>query len=187
MKSSQTPIAVFVSGEGTTLQALIDKQGAYRVALVVGNRPCNGLLRAERHGIPALLTRDWEEIDKALCREGVQLVVLAGYLAIVPERVCTKWEGRIINTHPSLLPKYGGKGMYGMRVHEAVVAAGETETGCTVHYVSAGVDTGEMIAQVRVAVRTDDTAETLAQRVQAQERMLLPEVVERLAGRSEAR
>ena len=111
---------------------------------------------------------------------GIELIVLAGYLSIIPETVCAQWAGKMINTHPSLLPKFGGKGMYGMRVHEAVLAAGEKESGCTVHYVSSAVDGGEVIAQVRVPVLIDDTPATVAARVQAAERQLLTEVVERL-------
>ena len=182
MHTSTTHIAVFVSGEGTTLQALIDRQADYKVALVVANRPCHGMERAARHGIPCLQTRDWEAIDDALHAHSIQLIVLAGFLAIVPEWICVKWQGKIINTHPSLLPKYGGKGMYGIHVQEAVLAAGETEAGCTIHYVAAGVDTGEAIAQAKVVVLADDTPDTLSKRIQAEERRLLPAVVARLAG-----
>ena len=182
MKTPITYIAVFVSGDGTTLQALLDGQEArhYQVALVVANRECGALGRAIKAGVPTLLSRDWEEITGRLQEVGIGLIVLAGYLAIIPEAVCEQWAGRMINTHPSLLPKFGGKGMYGMRVHEAVLAAGERETGCTVHYVSSAVDGGEVIAQARVPVRMDDTPATLAARVQAAERQLLPEVVERV-------
>ena len=182
MKTPITYIAVFVSGEGTTLQALLDGQeaGHYQVALVVANRECGALGRALRAGVPTLLSRDWEDIMGRLQEVGIGLIVLAGYLAIIPEAVCEQWAGRMINTHPSLLPKYGGKGMYGMRVHEAVIAAGEQETGCTVHYVSSAVDGGDIIAQTRVPVLIDDTPDTLAARVQAAERRLLPEVVDRL-------
>ena len=94
--------------------------------------------------------------------------------------MCEQWAGRLINTHPSLLPKFGGKGMYGLRVHEAVIAAGEKESGCTVHYVNTTVDGGDIIAQTRVPVLMDDTPATLAARVQAAERNLLPKVVEQL-------
>ena len=181
----QTPtahIAVFASGEGTTLQALLDGQEArhYRVSLVVANRACGALGRAAKAGVPTLLSCDWEEITGRLQEAGIGLIVLAGYLAIIPEAVCEQWAGRMINTHPSLLPKFGGKGMYGMRVHEAVVAAGERETGCTVHYVSSAVDGGAVIAQARVPVATGDSPTTVAARVQAAERQLLPKVVEQL-------
>ena len=182
MKTARVHIAVCVSGEGTTLQALLDAQQAnhYQVSLVVANRECGALARASKAGVPTLLSRDWEEITGRLREAGVGLIVLAGYLAIIPEAVCEQWAGRMINTHPSLLPKFGGKGMYGRRVHEAVIAAGERETGCTVHYVSSAVDGGDIIAQIRVPVLIDDTPDTLAAHVQAAERQLLPEVVDRL-------
>ena len=182
MSTTIAHIAVFVSGAGTTLQALLDRQQAshYRVSLVVANRECGALERASRAGVPTLLSRDWEDINRHLQAANVELIVLAGYLAIIPKEVYEQWAGRILNTHPSLLPKFGGKGMYGLRVHEAVIAAGEKESGCTVHYVSTTVDGGDVIAQTRVPVLMDDTPATLAARVQAAERNLLPKVVEQL-------
>ena len=172
-------IAVFASGTGTTLQTLIDSQDryGYRVALVITNRECMALDRAAKADIPTLQTKDWKMIDNALNKHEVQLVVLAGFLAIIPQWICEKWEKRIINIHPSLLPKHGGKGMYGIRVQEAVLAAGDKEAGCTVHYVSAEVDGGGIIAQEAIAVAADDTPESLAERVQQAEKALLPQVV----------
>ena len=172
-------IAVFASGTGTTLQILIDSQDryGYRVALVITNRECMALDRAAKADIPTLQTKDWKMIDNALNEHEVQLVVLAGFLAIIPQWICEKWEKRIINIHPSLLPKHGGKGMYGIRVQEAVLAAGNKEAGCTVHYVSAEVDGGGIIAQEAIAVAADDTPESLAERVQQAEKALLPQVV----------
>lgn len=172
-------IAVFASGTGTTLQTLIDKQAQYDycVALVVSNRECVALERAAKYEIPSLHTKDWEEIDKALANNNIQLIVLAGYLAIIPAWICQKWDKRIINIHPSLLPKFGGKGMYGIHVQEAVLAAGESEAGCTVHYVSAEVDGGSIIAQATVGIEPQDTAESLSLRVQQAEKVLLPKVV----------
>ena len=172
-------IAVFASGTGTTLQALIDNQQQYGycVSLVVTNRECQAQERAQAADIPALLSKDWCEIDKALTDHQIQLIVLAGYLAIIPEWICTKWAQRIINIHPSLLPRHGGKGMYGIRVQESVLAAGDTLAGCTVHYVSAEVDGGHIIAQATIDVLPNDTPETLSQRVQAQEKQLLPRTI----------
>ena len=172
-------IAVFASGTGTTLQALMDQQAAYgyHVALVVTNRECQAQERAQAADIPALLSKDWCAIDKALTDHQIQLIVLAGYLAIIPEWICTKWAQRIINIHPSLLPRHGGKGMYGIRVQEAVLASGDTLAGCTVHYVSAEVDGGHIIAQATIDVLPNDTPETLSQRVQAQEKQLLPRTI----------
>lgn len=179
MKHTPRHIAIFASGTGTTLQALIDNQTQhnYSVALVVTNRSCTALERAANHEIPSLQTQDWEEIDKSLTDNNIQLIVLAGFLAIIPAWICQKWEKRIINIHPSLLPKFGGKGMYGIRVHEAVLAAGEIEAGCTVHYVSAEIDGGSIIAQATVGVEPQDTAESLSLRVQQAEKTLLPKVV----------
>lgn len=175
-------IAVFASGTGTTLQALIDsqEQHGYHVALMVANRTCMALERAAIAHIPTLQTKDWEEIDQALEQHQVQLIVLAGFLAIIPQWICEKWAQRIINIHPSLLPKYGGKGMYGIHVQEALLAANDTIAGCTVHYVSTEVDGGNIIAQATVDVKDTDTADTLSMRVQAQEKELLPRVIEKL-------
>lgn len=172
-------IAVFASGTGTTLQTLIDSQDSYgyRVALVVVNRECMAADRAAKSNIPTLQTKDWEAINDSLRAHDIKLIVLAGFLAIIPHWICEKWEGKIINIHPSLLPKHGGKGMYGIRVQEAVLAAGDKEAGCTVHYVSAEVDGGRIIAQSIVGVESNDTPESLAQRVQQAEKQLLPQIV----------
>jgi phosphoribosylglycinamide formyltransferase-1 len=172
-------IAVFASGAGTTLQALMDNQARYHypISLVVTNRVCLAQERAEKAGITTLLSKDWQLIDQTLNQQHIQLIVLAGFLAILPQWFCEKWDKRIINVHPSLLPKFGGKGMYGMHVHEAVLAAGEQQSGCTVHYVSAEVDGGDIIAQSIVPVMPDDTPQTLAERVQQTEKTLLPQVI----------
>ena len=161
------------------MQTLIDSQDryGYRIAVVVANRECSAIARAEEAGIPTLQSKDWESIDNTLQENGVGLVVLAGFLAIIPHWICDKWDKCIINIHPSLLPKHGGKGMYGIRVQEAVLAAGDKEAGCTVHYVSAEVDGGSIIAQEIIAVEENDTPETLSQRVQQAEKPLLPRVI----------
>lgn len=175
-------IAVFASGNGTTLQTLIDSQEryGYHVALVVTNRECMALERANQAHIPTLLSKDWEAIDLTLTNNLIQQIVLAGFLSIIPQWICEKWAQRIINIHPSLLPRHGGKGMYGIRVQEAVLAAGDKEAGCTVHYVSAEVDGGGIIAQSIVAVESNDTPESLAKRVQQAEKELLPQIVGKL-------
>lgn len=172
-------LAVFASGTGTTLQTLMDcqEQYNYQVSLVVVNRVCLAQERAEQEGITTLLSKDWWEIDQTLTQHQIQLIALAGFLAIIPQWFCEKWDKKIINIHPSLLPKFGGKGMYGIRVHEAVLAAGEEQSGCTVHYVSAEVDGGTIIAQSSVPVMPVDTPEKLAQRVQQAEKNLLPQVI----------
>ena len=172
-------LAIFASGTGTTIQTLMDcqEQYNYQVSLVVVNRACLAQERAEKEGVKTLLSKDWEEIDQTLTQQHIQLIVLAGFLAIIPQWFCEKWDKKIINIHPSLLPKFGGKGMYGLRVHEAVLAAGEQQSGCTIHYVSAEVDGGTIIAQSIVDVLSNDTPETLAQRVQQAEKNLLPQVI----------
>ena len=181
-----TPVAVLVSGGGTNLQALIDelpKAGAARVARVVSNHAEAGaLVRARRAGIDAVVLsnpKDQTELLKAL--HEMALVVLAGYLQFVPKPVVATFRGRMINIHPALLPAFGGKGMYGLRVHEAVLASGATITGVTVHYVDGEYDHGPIIAQWPVPVRAGDTPETLAARVLKAEHVLLPRVVTALA------
>ena len=180
-------IAVFASGTGTTLQTLIEQQAqyGYQVSLVVANRACMALERAEKHGIPVLLSKDWDDIDQSLRQYDVKMIVLAGFLAIIPQWICATWDKRIINIHPSLLPKHGGKGMYGIHVQESVLASHDSIAGCTVHYVSAEVDGGAMIAQATVPVLAQDTPETLSLRVQQQEKILLPKVIGELAKVSE--
>lgn len=180
-------IAVFASGTGTTLQTLIEQQAqyGYQVSLVVANRACMAMERAEKHGIPVLLSKNWEEIDLLLRQYDVELIVLAGFLAIIPQWICAAWEKRIINVHPSLLPKHGGKGMYGIHVQESVLASKDTIAGCTVHYVSEEIDGGAILAQATVPVLAHDTPELLSLRVQQQEKILLPKVIGELAKISE--
>lgn len=183
-------VAVLVSGGGTNLQALIDALGGAptapaRISRVISNRPDAGALeRARRAGIPTTVLRDPQDPAELLAAIGdAQLVVLAGYLKLVPLAVVARFRQRMVNIHPALLPDFGGPGMYGRRVHEAVLASRATESGVTVHYVDEQYDRGPIVAQRRVPVRPDDTADTLAQRVLAVEHALLPEVVLELAQR----
>jgi formyltetrahydrofolate-dependent phosphoribosylglycinamide formyltransferase len=177
-------VAVCVSGGGSNLQALLDRlQGAApaRVVLVLSNRTdAGGLERARRAGIPAEVLSDPADASEWITRLGrrdVDQVVLAGYLKLVPPGVVQKYAGRIVNVHPALLPAFGGAGMYGKRVHEAVIASGAAESGPTVHLVDEVYDRGEILARRRVPVLPDDTPEQLAERVLAAEHALLPEVV----------
>jgi formyltetrahydrofolate-dependent phosphoribosylglycinamide formyltransferase len=177
---------VLVSGGGTNLQALLDAlhdSPLARVARVISNRPDAGALaRAGRAGVPTTVLRDPgdpAELQSALA--GAELVVLAGYLKLVHASVVARFRGRMINIHPALLPDFGGPGMYGRRVHEAVLASGAKESGVTVHFVDDAFDRGEIIAQERVPVRPNDTPETLAARVLEAEHRLLPKVVLQLA------
>ena len=170
-----------VSGSGTNLQALIDATADGRIegaeiALVLSSRAgAYALTRAERAGVPVAIVSKQDFPDEgtradailqALSEAQIDLIVMAGYMCILSPRVCGAYAGRMINIHPSLLPKYGGVGFYGLRVHEAVLAAGERESGATVHYVDdLGVDHGDIILQARVPVLPDDTPETLQARV----------------------
>ncbi|WP_314810927.1 phosphoribosylglycinamide formyltransferase [Fusobacterium pseudoperiodonticum] len=178
-------IAVLVSGSGSNLQSIIDnvENGNLNceITYVIADRECYGLQRAEKYGIETLLL-DRKIIDNKLANEIIDstlercktdYIVLAGYLSILTEKFIKKWDKRVINIHPSLLPKFGGKGMYGIKVHEAVIKAGEKESGCTVHFVTNEIDAGEIIANVKVPVLEDDTPETLQKRVLEQEHKLL--------------
>ena len=186
-------IAVLVSGGGSNLQSIIDniEQGNLNceISYVIADRECYGLERAEKHGIKnVLLDRKVlkeklsDEISSVLENddEKTDYIVLAGYLSILSPEFIKKWSRKIINIHPSLLPKFGGKGMYGMNVHRAVIEAKETESGCTIHFVDTGVDTGEIILQIKVPVLNDDTPEVLQKRVLEKEHVLLIEGVKKL-------
>ena len=182
-------VAVLASGGGTNLQALLDAlhdSPLARVARVVSNRPDAGALeRARRAGVPATVLRDPADPSELLAAlADADLTVLAGYLKLVPPAVVARFRWRMINIHPALLPAFGGPGMYGRRVHEAVLASGAAESGATVHYVDEQFDRGPIIAQARVPVRPDDTPDTLAARVLDAEHALLPRVVLELARRA---
>ena len=177
-------VAVLASGGGTNLQALLDacrEPAPARVAVVISNNAAAGALeRARRAGVPAVVLqdhRDAEEILSVLGEHRAELVVLAGYLKLVPTAVVAAYRDRLINIHPALLPSFGGKGMYGHRVHEAVLASGATVSGPTIHLVTAEYDRGPIVAQWPVPVSPGDTAETLAARVLTVEHQLLPAVV----------
>ena len=189
-------IAVLVSGGGSNLQSIIDniEQGNLncKISYVIADRECYGLKRAEKHGIKnVLLDRKVlkeklsDEISNVLENddEKTDYIVLAGYLSILSPEFIKKWSRKIINIHPSLLPKFGGKGMYGMNVHRAVIEAKETESGCTIHFVDTGVDTGEIILQIKVPVFSDDTPEVLQKRVLEKEHVLLIEAIKKLLGK----
>lgn len=187
-------VAVFASGGGTNLQALIDRfhpdpAAPARVALVVGSRPEVGALRrAEAAGIPGVALSPRlcgpeafaAELLAALDAHGVDLVVLAGYLQLVPTEVVERFRGRMLNIHPALLPAFGGHGMYGIRVHEAVLASGARVSGATVHLVDERYDEGRILAQWPVPVLAGDTPGSLAARVLRVEHLLLPAAVESL-------
>lgn len=176
-------IAVAISGRGSNLEALLRALGPgspAEVVLVVSDRGAAGLTHARARGVPTQVlsdAKDAVEWLKLLEKSRTDLLVLAGYLKLVPAPVIAAYRGRIINTHPSLLPAFGGKGMYGERVHQAVLASGAQETGVTIHLVDEVYDRGEVLAQRRVPVLPGDTADRLAARVLEEEHQLLPAVV----------
>ncbi len=189
-------ISVLVSGGGTDLQSVIDGvesgqiENAEIVQVISSKHGVYSLERAARHGIPALVISKKEYPDiaermdailRALEEADTDLVVLAGYLSIISREIVETYHRRIINIHPARLPKFGGKGMYGLNVHKAVLAAGEKESGATVHYVDEGIDTGSIILQSRVPVMEDDTPESLQERVLETEHRILPEAVAKIA------
>jgi formyltetrahydrofolate-dependent phosphoribosylglycinamide formyltransferase len=198
-RSGPLRVAVLASGGGTNLQALIDRfhpdpAAPARVELVVASRAGIGALeRAASAGIPALVLspremgpeRFEDELIAALEAHRIELVVLAGWLQLLPARMVGGWADRILNIHPALLPSFGGHGMYGLRVHAAVLASGARVSGATVHMVDERYDEGRIIAQWPVPVLDDDTPETLAARVLRVEHILLPAAVEALANRGE--
>ena len=194
-ENKKTRIAVFISGSGSNLQSIIDniENGNLNceISYVIADRECFGLERAEKHGIKSIMldkklfgNKLSDEISAILENdiEKTDYIVLAGYLSILSENFINKWNRKIINIHPSLLPKFGGKGMYGMNVHRAVIEAKETESGCTIHFVDTGVDTGEIILQIKVPVLSDDTPEILQKRVLEKEHILLIEGIKKLLG-----
>jgi phosphoribosylaminoimidazolecarboxamide formyltransferase/IMP cyclohydrolase len=202
LNPNDTNILVLVSGNGTNLQALIDAAqrgalGGGRLSAVLSDRAdVFALERARRAGLPALVEtpdktlprkarrRDLSDRILRLCHErNISLIVLAGFLSILEGAIISEYEGRVINLHPSLLPKFGGDGMYGERVHQAALDAGERESGCTVHLVDAGTDTGPIILQRVVAVFADDTPQSLAERVHQEEHVAIVEATAIMAAR----
>lgn len=189
-QSDQTlRVSVLASGEGSNLQAILDvvhQKHGVEVVCVVSDKPgAKALERALEAGVPMAIfsVADFEDRaarDRAIASHlrdvGTDLVVLAGYMAILSEEFIAAFFGRIINVHPSLLPKYPG-----LRAIEQAIEAGETQTGVTVHYVDEGVDTGDVIAQEMVGIAPGESAEALAERIHAIEHRLLPEVVAQIA------
>ncbi len=182
-------IAIFVSGSGTNCENLIRHyQGSEKIctALVVSNKPeALALEKARCLGVPtAVVTKqelNTQEIMMPLLQKyDIHFIVLAGFLPLIPDFLIEKFPRKIINIHPALLPKYGGKGMWGHHVHEAVKAAGETETGMTVHFVTPVCDSGEMIAQYRVTLSPEDTVDEIAEKEHQLEMKYFPEVVDRV-------
>lgn len=189
---SKLKIAVLVSGSGSNLQALIDavSQGKIngQIEIVISDRPnAYALKRAEENGIPAVcidvrLCKDKAAFESQLMKSledvSPQLIILAGYLTILPSSIVEKYQGRIINIHPSLIPAFCGKGFYGERVHKAVIEYGVKLSGATVHFVDENMDTGPIILQQAVEVSEEDTPETLAKKVLNIEHQLIVKAAE---------
>jgi phosphoribosylglycinamide formyltransferase-1 len=189
-------IAVLVSGGGTNLQALLDAEEAGliphgEISLVISNNPnAYALERAKKFGVPgAVITRKEygskeafeDALQAVLERNGTDLIILAGFMAILSEKFTSKWPRRIINVHPSLIPSFCGEGFYGLKVHEAALAYGVKVTGATVHFVNEIPDGGEIIAQKAVCIEQGDTPEILQRRVMEQaEWILLPQAAEKV-------
>lgn len=192
-----TKIGVLVSGGGTNLQALLDAQAAGKlphgeIAVVVSSNPgAYALERAKKAGVPAVVCSRKElggqeafehAIAQALEEHGVQLIILAGFMSILSEDFTRRWPRRILNVHPSLIPSFCGKGMYGLKVHEAALRKGVKVTGATVHFVNEVPDGGEILLQKAVDIKSEDTPETLQRRVMEQaEWLLLPQAAELVA------
>jgi len=184
-------LAVFVSGGGTNLQALIDacRSGSIDAeikAVISNNSKAYGLQRAKNAGIDTfhiskVIYPDSDKLAAAILdvleQFDIDLIVLAGYMKLLPSVIVNKYHGRIINIHPALLPKYGGKGMHGINVHKAVIESGDKYSGATVHLVDEQYDKGAILIQKRVPVKDDDTPESLAARVLKVEHEILPEAV----------
>ena len=183
-----TRIAVFVSGGGTNLQALLDAENSGiiangKIVLVVSTNPdCKAIERAKNAGIETFIYKDETELINELDKKDIQLIVLAGFLRILSADFVAKYPRRIINVHPALLPSFGGKGCYGIHVHEMALERGVKVSGATVHFVNEITDGGEIIAQKAVDVLPSDTPETLQKRIMKEaEHIILPLAVEEVS------
>lgn len=191
-------VSVLISGNGSNLQALIDgvKEGILpniKIVQVISSRKdAYGLKRGELAQIPSYVLekhndKDLTDRDENLLAileiEKPDLIVLAGYLKKINEPVLSAYKDKIINIHPSLLPKYGGPGFYGSKIHEAVIAAKEKETGATVHFVDQGIDTGRVIIQKKLSVNPEDTADSLGKKVLVLEHEILTQAVNKIASK----
>ncbi len=185
-------IVVFASGSGSNFQAIIDsiekgKVEARLSGLIASRSNIGAIDRAVSHNIPYYILPDKitdtdtsEILISKLNEWNPDLIVLAGFLKKIPAEVIGRYRNKIINIHPSLLPKFGGKGFYGMNVHKAVINAGEQESGCTVHFVNEHYDKGDIIDQKKIPVSDEDTPESLAQKVLKEEHKLLPNVIAKI-------
>lgn len=182
-------IAIFASGKGSNAEAIIhhfNNHPSVKVALVVTNNPEAGVLKiaAKNNIISAIITPAGFKKEKLvlglLQSQNIDFIVLAGFIKLIPGFILEKFPRKIINIHPALLPKFGGKGMYGMKVHEAIVAGKESETGITIHYVNDRYDEGEVILQKKLAIAPADTPESIATRIHELEHEWYPKTIDSL-------
>jgi phosphoribosylglycinamide formyltransferase-1 len=182
-------IAIFASGSGTNAQKIIehfqDNENIEVSLVLTNNEKAFVLKRASDLKVPAYLFNrsmfyETNEVHDILRDVGIDFIVLAGFLWLVPSNLLTTWSGRIVNIHPALLPKFGGKGMYGDRVHRAVIEAGEKQTGISIHYVNEVYDDGEIIFQEKFDILPGDTPESIAERIHVLEHKHFPRVIEEL-------
>ncbi len=181
-------VAVLASMAGGNFQSVVEKSQryGYQVVRLIVNKQCGAIAKAERLRVPCTVIEKkgnelFGDIDNILSADDIDLIVLAGFLPIVPAWFCDEWRNKIINLHPSLLPEYGGKGMYGIHVQEAVMAAKEKYAGCTVHYVNAGIDAGEIIEQWKIPVDYSLTPWELNDEIYDRGLEMLPMVIGTLA------
>jgi phosphoribosylglycinamide formyltransferase-1 len=175
-------LAVFVSGNGSNLQSIIDAVqqkvlNEITIDVVVADRDCYAIKRAEQAGIEVMLVNrksNWtDKVYTQLKSKQISHIVLAGFLSILNSIICEEWKNKIINLHPSLLPKYGGKGMYGLKVHQAVIENKESESGATVHYVIEGIDEGNILLQKKCSVAINETPDSLQEKIHLIEKEIL--------------
>lgn len=175
-------LVILVSGSGSNLQRIINaiEQGEIpnaTIKLVVADRECFGLQRAQNHGIKSILIKRGKTFSENLAKkipEDTDLIILAGFLSFISKEFCENFPGKIINIHPALLPKFGGKGMWGNHVHKAVLEANEKESGATVHFVTPGIDEGEIIFQKSFEISESETVESLAKKIHEVEYEIFP-------------
>jgi len=181
-------IAIFASGSGSNAENIIkyfEKSSEIKVETIFSNKADAYVLeRAKKHGIDSIVFSktefyDLEIVEQILDNKGIDYIVLAGFLLLIPNKLIRKYPNRIINIHPALLPKYGGKGMYGMKVHESVILHAEKESGITIHIVNEHYDEGEIVFRETCAVDKNDTAATLAEKIHQLEYKFFPRVIEK--------
>jgi phosphoribosylglycinamide formyltransferase-1 len=184
-----TNIAIFASGTGTNAQRIIDyfrHHPSIKIALIVSNKPSAGVLTiAGKEKIPSLIIEKdhflmGDAYTTELKAKQIDFIVLAGFLWKIPSRLIAAYPNKIVNIHPALLPKYGGKGMYGNRVHEAVIASPDKESGITIHYVDEFYDHGNIIYQANCTLQENETPDSLAQKIQALEHAHYPLMIEKI-------